>query len=48
MGEIGDIAFADVRAVAIRLAEMNGLVGFAIGGRPGGAGHIHVHIIHNS
>jgi hypothetical protein len=44
VGEIGDIAFADVRAVALGLAEIDGLVGFAVGGRPGSAGHVHVQI----
>ena len=45
MGEVGDVAFADVGAVAIGLAEVDGLVGFAVGGGPGGAGYVHVHII---
>jgi hypothetical protein len=45
MGEVGDIAFADVGAVAERLAEVDGSVGFAVGGGPGGAGDIHVHTI---
>ena len=45
MGEVGDVAFADVRAVAVGLAEVDGLVDFAVGRRPGSARHIHVHII---
>jgi hypothetical protein len=45
LGEVGDVAFAHVGAVAIGLAEVDGLVGFAVGGGPGGAGDIHVHII---
>jgi hypothetical protein len=45
MGEVGDIAFADVGAVAEGLAEVDGSVGFAVGGGPGSAGDIHVHII---
>jgi hypothetical protein len=45
MGEVGDIAFADMFTVAIGLAEVDGLVGFAVGGGPRGAGNIHVHII---
>ena len=45
MGEVGDIAFANMRAVPIGLAEVDGFVGFAVGGGPRGAGEIHVHII---
>ena len=45
MGEVGDIAFADAGAVAEGLAEVDGSVGFAVGGGPSGAGDIHVHII---
>ena len=48
MGEIGDIAFADVGALAVGLAEMDGLIGFAIGGRPESAGDVHVYIIYAS
>ena len=49
MRQVSDIAFADVGAVAIGLAEVDGLVGFAVGGGPGGAGDVHVHIIrHNN
>ncbi|HJY91206.1 MAG TPA: hypothetical protein VJ255_13045, partial [Candidatus Acidoferrum sp.] len=35
MGEVGNIAFADVRAIAIRLAEIDGFIGLAVGGGPG-------------
>jgi len=45
MSEIGDVAFANVRAVAEGLAEIDGLISFAVGGGPGGAGYVHVHII---
>ncbi|PYT30085.1 MAG: hypothetical protein DMG57_09530, partial [Acidobacteria bacterium] len=42
---VGDIAFANVGAVAVGLAEEDGLVDFAVGGGPGGAGDVHVHMI---
>jgi hypothetical protein len=45
MGEVGDIAFVDAAALAVGLTEVDGLVGLTIGGRPGGAGYVHVHII---
>ena len=45
VGEIGDIAFADVGALAEGLAEVDGRVGLAVGGGPGGAGELHVHRI---
>jgi hypothetical protein len=45
ISEIGDVALADVRPFAIGLAEMDGLIGFAIGGCPDSTSHIHVHII---
>src|SRR5947208_16302028 len=45
MSEIGDVAFADASAIAIGLAEMDGLIGVAVGGGPGSAGDVHVHII---
>jgi len=48
MGEVGDIAFTDVVAVAVGLAEVDGLVGLAVGGGPGGAGDVHVHIIRHN
>ena len=47
MGEVGDIAFADVRAIAIGLSEVDGFIGLAVGGGPGSAGDIHVHKIHD-
>ena len=47
MGEVGNIAFADVRAIAIRLAEIDGFIGLAVGGGPGSAGNIHVHKIYD-
>src|ERR1017187_7883399 len=45
MGEIGDVAFANAVAVAVGLAEVDGLVNLAVGGGQGGAGDVHVHII---
>src|ERR1019366_2276973 len=45
MGENGDVAIANVGPVAVGLAEVDGLVGFAVGGGPGGAGDVHVYII---
>jgi hypothetical protein len=32
MGEVGDIPFADVRAIAIGLSEVDGFIGLAVGG----------------
>jgi hypothetical protein len=46
MGEVGDVAFANAAAIAEGLAEVDGGVGFAVGGGPGGAGYMHDHIIH--
>jgi hypothetical protein len=46
MGEVGDVAFANVRALAVRLAEVDGLINFAVGGRPGSPRYIHDHIIY--
>ena len=34
VGEVGDIAFANVGAVAVGLAEEDGLVDFAVGAMP--------------
>ena len=48
MGEVGDIPFADVRAIAIGLAEVDGFIGLAVGGGPGSPGDIHVHKIHET
>jgi len=45
MGEVGDIALADLVADAVRLAEVDREVGFAVGGGPRGAGDVHDHII---
>jgi hypothetical protein len=45
MGEIGDVAFTDLIALAVGFAEIDGLIGLAIGGGPDRASHIHVHII---
>jgi hypothetical protein len=45
MGEVGDVALADVRALAIGLAEVDGLVDLAVGRGPGGAGYVHDYII---
>lgn len=45
VGEVSDVAFADMGAVAVGLAEVNGEVGFAVGGGPGGTGDLHDHHI---
>ena len=45
MGEVGDVAFADAVAVAVGRAEVDGLIGLAVGGGPGGAGDVDVQII---
>ena len=45
MGEVGDVAFANGVALAVGLAEIDGVVDLAVGGGPGGAGDLHVHII---
>ena len=45
MGEVGDVAFADVRPVAVGLAQVDGLVDLAVGRGPGSARHIHVHTV---
>ena len=45
MGEVGDVAFADAVAVAEGFAEVDGGVGFAVGGGPGGAGDMHAYIV---
>src|ERR1035437_7333037 len=45
VGEVGDVAFFDFAVLAERFAEVDGLVGFAVGGGPEGAGYVHVHTI---
>jgi hypothetical protein len=45
MGEVGDVAFFDFAVLAEGFAEVDGLVGFAVGGGPEGAGYVHVHTI---
>jgi hypothetical protein len=45
VGEVGDIAFADPIAVALRLAEVDRLVDLAIGRGPGSAGDMHAYIL---
>jgi hypothetical protein len=48
MGKVGDVALADVGALAVGLAEVDGLLNFAVGGRPGSTRYIHDHIIHKN
>ena len=48
MGQVGDIAFEDMRAMTIGLAEVDGLIGLAVGGGPGCADNVHVHKIHGT
>ena len=43
MREVGEVAFADVRAVAVRLAEVDRLIDFVVSRGPGSAGHVYVH-----
>ena len=45
VGEVGDVAFLDFAVLAEGFAEVDGLVGLAVGGGPAGAGYVHVHII---
>src|ERR1019366_7185240 len=45
VGEVGDVAFFDFAVLAEGFAEVDGLVGFAVGGGPASAGYMHVHII---
>jgi len=45
MGEIGDVALTDTGAVAKGLAEIDGRIGFSVGGGPESARDIHVHIV---
>src|SRR5450756_918651 len=45
VGEVGDVAFFDFAVLAEGFAEVDGLVGFAVGGWPACAGYMHVHII---
>ena len=45
VGEVGDVAFFDFAVLAEGFAEVDGLVGFAVGGGPAGAGDVHVHNI---
>jgi hypothetical protein len=46
MGEVGEVALADVGALAVGLAEVDGLINFAVGGGPGSTRYIHDHIIY--
>ena len=48
VGEVGDIAFSDFAVLAEGFAEVDGLVGFTVGGGPAGAGYMHVHIIQHN
>src|ERR1035441_7087733 len=41
----GDVAFFDFAVLAEGFAEVDGLVGFAVGGGPASAGYVHVHRI---
>jgi hypothetical protein len=45
MGQVGNVAFLHLVADAIRLAQINGLVGFAVGGEPKSARNIHAHML---
>src|ERR1035441_10301047 len=45
VGEVGDVAFFDFAVLAEGFAEVDGLVGFAVGGGPASAGYVHVHRI---
>jgi hypothetical protein len=45
VGEVGDVAFFDFAVLAEGFAEVDGLVGFAVGGGPEGAGYVPVHTI---
>ena len=45
VGEVDEIAFADMGAVAVGLAEEDGGVDLAVGGGPGSTGDVHVHMI---
>jgi ATP adenylyltransferase/5',5'''-P-1,P-4-tetraphosphate phosphorylase II len=48
VGEVGDVAFFDFAVLAEGFAEVDGLVGFTVGGGPAGAGYMHVHIIQHT
>src|ERR1039457_6759120 len=45
VGDVGDVAFFDFAVLAEGFAEVDGLVGFAVGGGPASAGNVHVHTI---
>jgi hypothetical protein len=45
VGEVGDVAFFDFAVLAEGFAEVDGLVGFAVGGGPASAGYVHVHTV---
>ena len=45
VGEVGDVAFFDFAVLAEGFAEVDGLVGFSVGGGSASAGYIHVHTI---
>ena len=46
VGEVGDGAVFDFAVLAEGLAEVDGLINFAVGGRPGSPRYIHDHIIY--
>ena len=48
MGEVGNVALADVGALAVGLAEVDGLINFAVGGQPGSTRYIHDHILYEN
>src|SRR5450756_3208753 len=45
VGEVGDVAFFDFAVLAEGFAEVDGLVGFTVGGGPACASYVHVHTI---
>src|ERR1017187_566523 len=45
VGEVGDVAFFDFAVLAEGFAEVDGLVGFAVGGGPASADYVHFHTI---
>jgi hypothetical protein len=44
VGEVGDFASFDFAVLAEGFAEIDGLVGFTVGGGPVGASYMHVYI----
>jgi hypothetical protein len=45
MAEVSNIAFFDLAVLAEGFAEVDGFVGFAVGGGPAGAGDMHLYNI---